>query len=126
MMTKAVPKAPEPPAEQTLYVFSPDPDDQVYRIQKDQLESRLEVLRQHNVVVAEIFENCGGRIGDNVIPPERVDGIRQRFHIPQGRFRVMLVDKNAHVKLIADSCVSCEEVLMRLSQPHPLVDEFFE
>jgi len=97
-----------------LYVFSPTPQDRTYRIQMDLLDARRSVLLGHDVVVAEIFEDQQGQIGSENLPPEGCDGLRRRFRVPNGRFCVMLVGKDSHIKLIADSCVSFEEVIMRV------------
>jgi hypothetical protein len=54
-------------------------------------------------------------------PEDGCDGLRRLFHVPSGRFRVMLVDKDSHIKMVADSCVSFEEVVMRVeNEPNHL------
>lgn len=97
-----------------LYVFSPTPRNRTYQIQMDVIDGNRRVFRDYGVDVAEIFEDCQGHIGSEKLPPEGCNGLRRRFHVPQGRFCVMLVDRDSRIKLIADSCVSYEEVIMRV------------
>lgn len=97
-----------------LYVFSPTPEDRTYQIQMELIDNRRSALLGHNVVVAEVFEDRQGQIGADRLPAEGCDGLRRQYHVPNGRFRVMLIDKFSHIKMIADSCVSFEEVVMRV------------
>ena len=105
----------------TLFVFSPTPQDRTFQLQMDLLSERRDALRGHEVVVAEVFENQHGQIGDENLPAEGCNGLRRHYHIPSGRFSVMLVGKDDHIKMVADSCVSFEEVVMRVeNEPvHP-------
>jgi len=97
-----------------LFVFSPSPQDRTFQIQMDQFEQRRSALLGHDIVVAEVFEGYQGHIGSDRLPTEGCDGLRQQYHVPSGRFRVMLVGKDAHIKMVADSCVSFEEIVMRV------------
>lgn len=101
-----------------LYVFSPSKEERLYRLQMDTLSDRQLALNGHDVVVAEVFENEDGHIGVDELPCERCRGLRQQFHIMPGQFKVMLVDKDSSVKLCAESCVSCEEVFLRVEKEH--------
>lgn len=98
----------------TLFVFSPSPQDRTFQLQMDQIDELRNVLLSHNVVVAEVFENRQGQIGSDRLPREGCDGLRRRYHVPAGSFRVMLVGKDSLIKMVADSCVSFEEVVMRV------------
>lgn len=109
-----------------LFVFSPTPQDRCFQLQMDQLAARREALMEHDVVVAEVFEDRHGQMGGDELSPDRCDDLRQQFHIPSGRFRVMLVGRDAHIKMVADSCVSCEEVIMRVENEPQLADVAFE
>lgn len=80
----------------------------------EQIEERRSALLGHDVVIAEVFENWQGQVGSCSLPPEGCEGLRQQYHVPNGRFRVMLVGKDERIKMVADSCVSCEEVIMRV------------
>jgi len=113
-------------ADNTLFIFTPTPEDRSFQLQMEQLATRRDALREHDVEVAEIFEDRRGLMGENELPPDDCDGLRRRFHVPNGRFRVMLVGKNAHIKMVADSCVSCEEVIMRVEHDPQLADAAFE
>ena len=97
-----------------LFVFSPTPQDRTFQIQMEQIAERRTMLLGHDVVVAEVFEDRHGQIGGTSLPAEGCDGLRRHYHIPAGRFRVMLVGKDSHIKMVADSCVSFEEVVMRV------------
>lgn len=97
-----------------LYVFSPSKQDRLYRLQMDTLSDRQLALSGHDVVIAEIFEHEDGHIGNDEIRTNNGYGLRQEYHIMPGEFKVVLVGKDSSVKLCADCCVSCEEVIMRV------------
>ena len=103
-----------------LYVFSPSKEERLYKLQMDTLSDRQLALNDHDVVVAEVFENEDGHIGVDELPCERCRGLRQQFNIMPGQFKVMLVDKDSSVKLCAESCVSCEEVFLRVEKEHTI------
>ena len=96
-----------------LYVFSPSKQDRLYQLQMDTLADRLLTLTDHHITVAEVFEHEQGHVGDNELPCEGCSGLRQQFHILPGQFKVVLVSDSS-VQLCAESCVSCEEVIMRI------------
>jgi len=105
-------------ASMFLYVFSPSKEERLYQLQMDTLSDRQLALNNHDVVIAEVFENEDGHIGVDELPCERCLGLRQQFNIMPGQFKVMLVDKDSSVKLCAESCVSCEEVFLRVEKEH--------
>lgn len=107
-----------PSDQMLLYVFSPSKEERLYQLQMDTLSDRQLALNDHDVVIAEVFENEDGHIGVNELPYDRCRGLRQQFHIMPGQFKVMLVDKDSSVKLCAESCVSCEEVFLRVEKEH--------
>jgi hypothetical protein len=80
------------------------------------LTDRKLALDGHDVVVAEVFENEQGHIGTEIIRVENEQGLRREYHIMPGQFKVVLVGKDSSVKLSAESCVSCEEVFMRVEK----------
>ena len=97
-----------------LYVFSPSKQDRLYQLQMDTLANRQLALDDHHVVIAEVFEHEGGHVGPEKIRIESSTGLRREYHISPGQFKVVLVGKDSAVKLCAESCVSCEEVFMRV------------
>lgn len=101
-----------------LYVFSPSKDDRLYQIQMETFTDRRSCLMNHHVVIAEVFEDDNGYIGFDELPSEGCRGLRQQFHVDPGQFKVVLAGKDSSVKLRAASCVSCEEVIMRVESVH--------
>ena len=97
-----------------LYVFSPSKQERRYQLQMETLADRQITLEDHDVVVAEVFEQEEGHVGHEVIRIENETGLRREYHIMPGQFKVVLVGKDSAVKLSAESCVSCEEVIMRV------------
>ena len=97
-----------------LFVFSPTPQHRTYQIQMEQIEDRRAALLGHDVVVTEVFEDWQDHVGSRSLPPEGCRGLRQQYHVQDGRFRVVLVGKDERIKMVADSCVSFEEVIMRV------------
>ena len=106
-----------------LYVFSPSSHERLYRIQMDTLTDRQIALEDHDVVVAEVFEDERGHIGPDEIRIESSTGLRREYHISPGHFKVVLVGKDSAVKLCAESCISCEEVIMRVENEHTYESE---
>jgi hypothetical protein len=101
-----------------LYVFSPSKEERLYQLQMDTFSDRQLAMNDHDVVIAEVFENEDGHIGTDELPCDRCRGLRQQFNIMPGQFKVMLVDKDSAVKLCAESCVSCEEVFLRVEKEY--------
>lgn len=101
-----------------LYVFSPSKQERLYQLQMETLADKQIALNDHHVVIAEIFEHELGHIGPEEIHIENGQGLRQEYHIRPGQFKVVLVGKDSSVKLRAESCVSCEEVIMRVENAH--------
>jgi len=96
-----------------LYVFSPSKQDRLYQLQMETLSNRLPTLSDRNITIAEVFEHEQGHIGMDELPRDGSYGLRQQFHVLPGQFKVVLASA-ASVKLCAESCVSCEEVMMRI------------
>ena len=99
-----------------LCVFSPSKQDRLYKIQMDTLADRQLALYDHNVLVAEVFENEDGLVGETELPCDGCNGLRQEFHIMPGQFKVVLLEKDSSVSMSAESYVSCEEVFMRVEK----------
>jgi hypothetical protein len=114
-----------PTTHSLLFVFSPTPQDRTFQIQMEQIEGRRTALLGHDVVIAEVFEDRQGQIGSDSLPAEGCDGLRRQYHVPSGRFRVLLIGKDSHIKMVADSCVSFEEVIMRVENEPELSDMSF-
>jgi len=91
------------PGKRRLYVFSSSRQDRVFQMQMEAFSDRKCILDEFDVEIDEILEN-------ETDAPE----LRHELHILPGQFKVVLVGKDAHIKLSTDSCVSCEEVLMRI------------
>lgn len=96
-----------------LYVFSPSKQERRYQLQWEKLSDRSHMLSEHEVTIAEVFEQEQGHIGEEEISSNNSEALRQQFHVNPGQFKVVLVSDSG-VKLSADSCVSCEEVIMRV------------
>lgn len=109
----ASPKESQSPLEKCLYVFSPSKQERRYQVQMETLSDRQLTLNDHHVTIAEVFECEQGHVGLDELPCDGGQCLRQQFHIMPGQFKVVLVS-NSNVKLCAESCVSCEEVIMRI------------
>lgn len=100
-----------------LFVFSPSKQERRYQMQREKLSDRSNTLDEHHVTVAEIFEDNEGHIGEEGISSYNAEELRRQFHINPGQFKVVLVS-DASVRMCAESCISCEEVIMRVeNQP---------
>ena len=87
-------------------------------MQMETLADRRLALDDHHVTVAEVFEHEDGHVGHEVIRVESSTGLRREYHIMPGQFKVVLVGADSAVKMCAESCVSCEEVIMRVEKEH--------
>jgi hypothetical protein len=96
-----------------IYVFSPSKNDRLYQVQMETFSDRLLTLTNHNVTIAEVFEHEQSHLGNEDLPSEESTGLRRHYHILPGQFKVVLTS-DASVKMSAESCVSCEEVIMRI------------
>ena len=100
-----------------LFVFSPSKQERRYLMQREKLSDRSHTLDEHHVTIAEIFEQEDGHIGNEEVTTYSAEELRRQFHINPGQFKVVLVSDSA-VRMCAESCVSCEEVIMRVeNQP---------
>jgi hypothetical protein len=86
-----------------LYVFSSSRDDRVFQMQMEAISDRKCTLDEYDVEIDEVLENEADETE-----------LRHALHILPGQFKIVLIGKDAHIKLTADSCVSCEEVIMRI------------
>ena len=96
-----------------LYVFSPSKKERRYQLQMDTLADYSLTLTEHHITVAEVFENEQGHIGDDELPREGCGGLRRQYHVMPGQFKIVLASESS-VKLCTESCISCEEVIMRI------------
>jgi hypothetical protein len=100
-----------------LFVFSPSKQERRYQMQREKLSDRLHTLDEHHVKIAEIFEDQEGHIGEEEVSTYSAEELRRQFHINPGQFKVVLVSDSS-VRMCAESCISCEEVIMRVeNQP---------
>lgn len=99
------------PGKRRLYVFSSSRQDRVFQMQMEAFSDRKCTLDEYDVEIDEVLENEADE-------PE----LRHAFHILPGQFKIVLVGKDANIKLSADSCVSCEEVLMRIENEPKIME----
>ena len=100
-----------------LFVFSPSKHERRYQMQREKLSDRCHTLDEHHVTIAEIFEEEDGHIGEEEVSIYNADQLRRQFHINPGQFKIVLVSDET-IRMCAESCISCEEVIMRVeNQP---------
>ncbi len=97
-----------------MYVFATSKQDRLYQLQMESLTGRQAGSKEHDIVVAEVFEHEQGHLGIEELPLDKCRQLEQQYHILPGHFKVVLVGKDLTVKLCADSCVSYEEIVMRV------------
>ena len=102
-----------PGCSKCLYVFSPSKQERRYQVQMETLSDRLLTLNDHHITIAEVFETEQGHVGADDLPREGGNGLRRQYHVMPGQFKVVLVTDSS-VRLSAESCISCEEVIMRV------------
>lgn len=100
-----------------LFVFSPSDRHHAYRIQKELFADSDVILREQGLVVAEIFEQGNSHIGNMELGADSCDYLRRLFNVNLGKFKVLLLSKEQHIKLMTDGVVSERELLMRLECP---------
>lgn len=97
-----------------LLIFSPAPEDHSYHLQMEQLERIRLALRDHHVIIAEIFENNCGRIGQTDLSADRCRQFRQHYHVPSGQFKIFLLGGDSVTHLSSEDCISWQELMMRM------------
>lgn len=90
-------------AKRRLLVFSPSRQNRAYQLQMDALSGRRCALDEYDIEVDEVLETETAELE-----------LREELGVTPGQFRVVLVGKDSHVKMSAESCISCEEVIMRV------------
>ncbi|MHC5083589.1 MAG: DUF4174 domain-containing protein [Planctomycetota bacterium] len=109
-----------------LYVFSPSKQERLYQLQMDTFADDELVLSEHHVILAEIFEHGQGHLGPKKLPHDNCRGLRQEFHIQPGQFKIVMVGRDSTVKLSAESCISTEEVIMRVeNEPEEMESMYY-
>lgn len=109
-----------------LYVFSPSKQERLYQLQMDTFADHQLALDDHHVILTEVFEHGQGHMGREKLPNDNCRGLRQEFHVLPGQFKVVLVGKDSLVKLCAESCISTEEVIMRVAnEPEEMESMYF-
>lgn len=108
-----------------LLIFAPDNRHHNYAIQKELLYGCEAIFRQQGLIVAEVFEQGESHIGKMQLDPESCDYLRNLFNAPPGQFKVILLGKEQHVKLITEEFVSDRELLMRLETESEHVEAMF-
>lgn len=98
-----------------LIIFSPSPDHRYYQMQVEQLESIRLAMQDCRLMVAEVFEQGQGRIGQMDLPAEGCARFREKFQIHPGQFKVFLVGSDSEVHLVSEDCISWQELLMRVN-----------
>lgn len=101
--TRKIKEVTRPSGKRRLYVFSPSRQNRTYQLQMDALSGRKCALSEYDVEIDEVLETDA---------PET--GLREEFNISPGQFKIVLVGKDAHIKMSAESIISCEEVIMRI------------
>jgi len=101
-------------AEHILYVFAASKRERRYQLQMESLAERGTELTEHDIVVVEVFENEQGTIGSAGLPHDKRQELRQRYQVLPGQFKVVLVGRDLHIQLCAKSCISYEEIVMRI------------
>lgn len=97
-----------------LFLFSPDNRHHNYCVQKELLYGCDNIFREQGLVVAEIFEQGESHIGNMQVDAESCEYLRKLFNALPGQFKVILLGKEQHIKMITDTFVSDRELLLRL------------
>jgi hypothetical protein len=108
-----------------LFLFSPDNRHHNYCVQKELLYGSENVFREHGLVLAEVFEQGDGHIGSMELGAETCEFLHKLFNVQMGQFKVILLGKDQHVKLMTDDFVSDKELLVRLESETEHVEAAF-
>ncbi len=63
-----------------------------------------------DLIVLELFENGGSRLGHTTLSEKTVKRIRRQFGVGGGEFSIMLIGKDGTVKLRSPAPVSVAEI----------------
>ena len=97
-----------------LFVFSPSPEDRLYQMQMEQLDSIQLAMQDCHLMVAEIFERGDGRMGQSDLSIDSCVHFREKFNVHPGQFKVFLLGSDSEVHLVSEDCISWQELMMRV------------
>ncbi|MCE5185646.1 MAG: DUF4174 domain-containing protein [Planctomycetaceae bacterium] len=94
-----------------LFVFSPSRDDRLYQLQMDALSGSRCALDTYDIQIEEILESDSANAD-----------LRNELGIVPGQFKIVLLGRDSSIRLSAESCISCEEVIMRAQSDPELIE----
>jgi hypothetical protein len=81
-----------------LILFAPSEDASMYQSFKEQLQIRIQEIRDRDIVTFHLFESGEGRMDERPLHKEQVLPLRKRFSIKRGQCTVILIGKDGDVK----------------------------
>ena len=93
-----------------LLVFAPSSDADAYKRQTREFEGQEDGIVDRDLIVLELFENGGSRLGDTPLSEKTVKRIRRQFGVGGGEFSIMLIGKDGTVKLRSPAPVSVSDI----------------
>lgn len=97
-----------------LYLFAASKHERLYQLQMESLVAYAPESLEQDIIIAEVFENGEGHIGSSKLPRDKCQELWQQYHILPSQFKIVLVGRDSTVILCSESCVSYEEVVMRI------------
>ena len=106
-----------------LLVFAPSASDPRWRQQDALLTGSHAAFRDRDLLRFDIFERAGKQGAGTPLPPEgpstsgrEGSGLRKRYHVRPGSFRVILIGKDGHVAFDGAGPVSLRGVTGRIDR----------
>jgi hypothetical protein len=93
-----------------LLVFSPTESDPGFVDFSQKLLRGLPEVKDRDLIVFQVFEKGPSRMGEQQLPPEETQKLRQRFGVKPGQFTVILIGKDGGVKMVSEHRAELQEI----------------
>lgn len=93
-----------------LLVFVTNENDPLFKKLRNEIIAHKAEVKNRDLVIFEVLEKGLSRMNTTYLDQEAVDSIRNRFAVPQSKFRVILIGKDGGVKLKLDDQVDLKKI----------------
>jgi len=93
-----------------LLVFAPSSDADAYKRQTREFEGQEDGIADRDLIVLELFENGGSRLGNTPLSERVATLMRRQFGVEAGKFSIVLIGKDGTVKLRSPGPISVSEI----------------
>jgi hypothetical protein len=93
-----------------LILFAPAEDDPIYRSFEEQLQKRIQEIRDRDLLTFHVLESGEGRLDDLPLNEGQVLSLSRRFSIKIGQLKLILIGKDGKVKFRRESPIELLDI----------------